>query len=83
MELSILLLIIFKIICFIEKKDVEEYLKFCRYIPNYIDYAIEYTNEYAEYDLVLSKYMLQVNSEAIDEFVGKNTNVFIEGFEKA
>ena len=39
-------------------------------------------NEYAEYDLVPSKYMLQVNSEAIDEFVGKNTNVFIEGFEK-
>ena len=26
--------------------------------------------------------MLQVNSEAIDELVGKNTNVFIEGFEK-
>ena len=67
---------------FIEKKDVEEYLKFLQDIPNYIDYAIDYTNEYAEYDLVPSKYMLQVNSEAIDEFVGKNTNVFIEGFEK-
>ena len=67
---------------FIEKKDVEEYLKFLQDIPNYIDYAIDYTNEYAEYDLVPSKYMLQVNSEAIDELVGKNTNVFIEGFEK-
>lgn len=65
---------------FIEKKDVEEYLKFLQDIPNYIDYAIEYTNEYAEYDLVPSKYMLQVNIEAIDELVGKNTNVFIEGF---
>ena len=65
------------------RKDVEEYLKiFLQDIPNYIDYAIEYTNEYAEYDLVPSKYMLQVNSEAIDELVGKNTNVFIEGFEK-
>ena len=68
---------------FIEKKDVEEYLKFLQDIPNYIDYAIEYTNEYAEYDLVPSKYMLQVNREAIDELVGKNTNVFIEGFEKS
>ena len=42
---------------FIEKKDVEEYLKFLQDIPNYIDYAIDYTNEYAEYDLVPSKYM--------------------------
>ena len=39
---------------FIEKKDVEEYLKFLQDIPNYIDYAIDYTNEYAEYDLVPS-----------------------------
>ena len=61
---------------FIEKKDVEEYLKFLQDIPNYIDYAIEYTNEYAEYDLVPSKYMLQVNSEAIDELVRQKHKCF-------
>lgn len=62
---------------FIEKKDVEEYLKFLQDIPNYIDYAIEYTNEYAEYDLVPSKYMLQVNSEAIDELGSAKTQMFL------
>ena len=29
-------------------RDIEEYLKFLQDIPNYIDYAIDYTNEYAE-----------------------------------
>lgn len=67
---------------FIEKKDVEDYLKFLADIPNYIDYAINYTNEYAEYDLVPSKYMLQVNIETIDELVSGDTNVFLQGFDK-
>ena len=67
---------------FVEKKDIEEYLKYLEDIPNYINYAIDFTNENAEYDLVPSKYMLQVNLEAIDELIGGDTNVFIEGFEQ-
>ena len=40
---------------FFEKKDVEEYLKFLQDIPNYIDYAIVYTNEYAASSSFFSK----------------------------
>ena len=67
---------------FIEKKDIEEYLKFLEDIPNYIDYAISYTEADAEYDLVPSKYMIQVNLDAIEELINGDTNVFIEGFEQ-
>lgn len=67
---------------FIEKKDIEDYLKFLADIPNYIAYAIDYTNEYAESDLVPSDYMLQVNLEAIDELINGDTNVFLQGFEE-
>ena len=67
---------------FVEKKDIEDYLKFLQDIPNYINYIIDYTEEDAEYDLVPSKYMLQVNLEAIEELISGDTNVFIEGFEQ-
>ena len=67
---------------FIEKKDVEEYLKFLADIPNYIGYAIDYTNASAESDIVPSKYMLETNIEAIDELVSGDTNIFLQGFDK-
>lgn len=67
---------------FIEKKDVEDYLKFLADIPNYIDYAIEYTNSDAEYGITPSKYMLKVNLEYIDELINGDSNVFIDGFDE-
>lgn len=67
---------------FIEKKDIEDYLKFLADIPNYIDYAIRYTNEYAQYDLVPSKYMLQTNLQLIEELIDGDENVFLQGFEE-
>lgn len=66
---------------FIEKKDVEDYLRFLEDIPNYLDYVIEITEEDAQWGFTPSQYMLQVNIDAIDELITGEHNIFLDGFE--
>lgn len=66
---------------FLEKKDVEDYLKFLEDIPNEISFCIDITNEQSKEGFVPSKYMLQANIEAVDVLCTGETNVFLEGFE--
>lgn len=67
---------------FLEKKDVEDYLKFLEDIPNEINFCIDLTKEQAEDGFVPSKYMLQVNISAVDLLCAGETNVFLDGFEE-
>lgn len=67
---------------FLEEKDIEDYLKFLEDLPNYIDYAIEQTEDQIAEDFVPSKYMLQTNINNIDTICSGENNIFLDGFEQ-
>lgn len=67
---------------FLEKDDVEDYLKFLKDIPNYIDYVIEKTQLQIMEGLIPSKYMLKINIENIDLICFDENNIFLDGFKQ-